>query len=155
VGPVDNVGAIYNTSYPYYTTPGSGIPTQTGMPATTAGYYTPPDRSANSALSVRYASFNVADNMATLIRQDTTLSPMLFVIGLNYASGTEALDADWLARVANDPNYVTVGSDPTNIPAGRSVYQSSQTPGMYCNSTTATLNACFSQVTSQLLRLIQ
>jgi len=155
VGPVDNVGIAYNPAYPYYLTPGSGIPTQTGIPVTTAGYYTPPNTSANSALSVRYASFNVADNMATLIRKDTTLSPMLFVIGLNYSGGTEALDADWLARVANDPNYVTVGSDPANRAAGLSVYQNNQTPGMYCNSTTATLGGCFAQVTSQLLRLMQ
>ena len=93
--------------------------------------------------------------MATLIRKDTTLSPMLFVIGLNYSGGTEALDADWLARVANDPNYVTVGTDPANRAAGLSVYQNNQTPGMYCNSTTATLGGCFAQVTSQLLRLMQ
>jgi hypothetical protein len=149
VGPVDNVGAIFNPSYPYYSTPGSGVPTQ-------SGYYSAPGTSANNPRSVRYAAFNVADNMATMIRQDTTLSPMLFVIGLNYAGGTtEPLDEDWLARLANDPNYVTVGSDPTVKAAGLSVYQSSQTPGMYCNSTQATLSACFSQVTSQLLRLIQ
>jgi hypothetical protein len=151
VGPVDNVG-----SNPAYTNPaGSGISTQNG-------YYGPPflasgqGTSMTSTQAVRYAAFNVADNMATLIRQDTRLKPMIFVIGLNY-SGTleEPLDADWLARVANDPNYVTVGSDTTIVAAGKSVYQNSQTPGMYCNSTTATLSACFAQVTSQLLRLMQ
>jgi hypothetical protein len=155
VGPIDNVGITYNPSYPNYLTPGTGVPTQTGIPATNPGYYAAPGTSASNPRSVRYASFNVADNMATMIRQDTTLSPMLFVIGLNYSGGaTEALDEDWLARVANDPNYVTVGSDPAVKAAGLSVYQSSQTPGMYCNSTTATLSACFSQVTSQLLRLM-
>jgi Flp pilus assembly protein TadG len=149
VGPVDNVGITYNPAYTHYLTPGTGIPTQTG-------YYSPASQSANSPQAVRYAAFNVADNMATLIRQDTTLSPMLFVIGLNYSGGaTEALDEDWLARVANDPNYVTVGTDPAIKAAGLSVYQNTQTPGMYCNSTTATLSACFAQVTSQLLRLIQ
>jgi hypothetical protein len=156
VGPIDNVGLAYNPAYPYYLTPGTGIPTQTGIPVTNPGYYATPGLSANNPRSVRYAAFNVADNMATLIRQDTTLSPMLFVIGLNYSGGaTEALDEDWLARVANDPNYVTVGSDPAIKAAGLSVYQNTQTPGMYCNSTTATLSACFAQVTSQLLRLIQ
>jgi hypothetical protein len=148
-GPIDNVGASYNLSYPYYLTPGLGVPTQ-------GPYYSPASTSASNPQAVRYAAFNVADNMATYIRQDTTLSPMLFVIGLNYTSGgTEALDADWLARVANDPNYVTVGSDPNIKAAGQSVYNNSQTPGMYCNSTPATLNVCFAQVTSQLLRLIQ
>jgi len=146
-GPVDRVGA----ANPAYTNAaGTGISTQ-------GPYYAAPGTSMTSTQAVRYAAFNVADNMATLIRSDTTLKPMIFVIGLNY-SGTseEPLDADWLARVANDPNYVTVGlnpPDPTK-PAGLSVYQNSQTPGMYCNSTKATLSACFSQVTSQLLRLM-
>jgi Flp pilus assembly protein TadG len=146
-GPVDRVGSTWNAAY---TNPaGSGISTQ-------GPYYAAPGTTMTSTQAVRYAAFNVADNMATLIRQDTTLKPMIFVIGLNY-SGTleEPLDADWLARVANDPNYVTVGSDPLIVPAGRSVYQNSQTPGMYCNSTTTTLSACFSEVTSQLLRLMQ
>jgi Flp pilus assembly protein TadG len=150
VGPVDNV------PNPAYTNPaGSGISTQ-------SGYYGPPFLASGPGISmtstraVRYAAFNVADNMATLIRQDTTLKPMIFVIGLNYTNQTEEpLDADWLARVANDPNYVTVGSDTTIVGAGQSVYQNSQTPGMYCNSTPATLSACFAQVTSQLLRLMQ
>jgi len=156
VGPVDNVGASYNTAYPYYTTPGTGISTQKGYPSTTNGYYDSPGQSANDPRAVRYAAFNVADNMATMIRKDTTLSPMLFVIGLSYSGTlTEPLDPDWLARVANDPNYVTAGSDTNVQAAGQSVYQSSQTPGLYCNSTTSTLNACFSQVTSSLLRLIQ
>ena len=76
--------------------------TTTGNPATQGA-----GRSA-AAQAMRYASFNVADNIATAIRQDTTLNPMLFVIGLNEtdASGNivgEPLDEDWLARVANDP----------------------------------------------------
>jgi len=151
VGPVDRL----NLNPAYTNAAGTGIPTQTGY------YGSPfppasPGTSMTSTRAVRYAAFNVADNMATLIRQDTTLKPMIFVIGLNY-SGTleEPLDADWLARVANDPNYVTVGSDSTVVAAGQSVYQNGQTPGMYCNSTTATLSACFGQVTSQLLRLMQ
>lgn len=149
VGPVDNVGLISNPSYQYYLTPGSGVPTQ-------SGYYPSPGLNSNDPRSVRYAAFNVADNMATMIRTDTTLSPMLFVIGLNYSTGiSEPLDADWLARLANDPNYVTVGSDPTIKAAGLSVYQNGQTPGMYCNGTTTTLGVCFAQVTSSLLRLIQ
>ena len=68
---------------------------------------------------------------------------------------TEPLDADWLARVANDPTYITVGSDTNVVASGKSVYQSGQTAGMYCNSTTSTLNTCFEQVTSTLLRLTQ
>jgi Mg-chelatase subunit ChlD len=148
VGPVDNVGS--GTNYPPgFSTPGTGISTQTG-------YYTSPGTTISNPVSGRYAAFNVADNMATLIRQDTTLKPMMFVIGLSYGNTvTEPLDADWLARVANDPNYVTVGSDTNVAAAGQSVFQASQTPGLYCNSTPATLPVCFAQVTNALLRLTQ
>jgi hypothetical protein len=147
VGPVDRVGVGFNSSYT--NSAGTGISTQTG-------YYSQACTNLSDPECGRYASFNYADNMATLIRGDTTLQPMLFVIGLNYSgTSTEPLDEDWLARVANDPNYVSVGSDPAILAAGQSVYQTGQTPGMYCNSTTATLSACFAQVTSQLLRLTQ
>ena len=156
VGPVDNVGSSYNSAYPYYTTPGTGVSTQKGYPSTNAGYYDSPGTSASDPRSVRYAAFNVADNIATMIREDTTLSPMLFVIGLNYSgTSTEPLDPDWLARVANDPTYITVGTDSNIVAAGLKVYQTGQTPGMYCNSTTSTLAVCFKQVTNALLRLTQ
>lgn len=148
VGPVDHVGT--GTGYPPgFSTAGTGISTQTG-------YYNSPGTSMSNPRAGRYAAFNVADNMATLIRQDTKLSPMLFVIGLNYTNTiTEPLDEDWLARLANDPTYVSVGSDTNILPAGKSVYQSGQTPGMYCNSTKSTLSTCFAQVTNALLRLTQ
>jgi Flp pilus assembly protein TadG len=148
VGPVDNVGS--GAGYPPgFSTKGTGISTQ-------SGYYPSPGTSMQDPASGRYAAFNAADNIATLIRQDTTLKPMLFVIGLSYPGGvTEPLDSDWLARVANDPNYITVGVDPNVVAAGQKVYQSAQTPGMYCLATPATLPACFAQVTSALLRLTQ
>jgi hypothetical protein len=150
VGPVDNVGS--GTGYPPgFSTPGTGINTQS------PGYYLNPGNSIQDPLSGRYAAFNVADNMAKLIRQDTTLKPMLFVIGLNYAgNSTESLDEDFLARLANDATYQTTGTDiAAGITPGHSVYQAGQTPGMYCNSTTATLTSCFSQISSALLRLTQ
>ncbi len=147
VGPVDRVGSSWNPAYT--NAAGTGISTQTG-------YYANPDTSMSNPRTMRYAAFNVADNMATLIRQDTTLNPMLFVIGLNYTNNaTEPLDEDWLAHLANDPSYVTVGSDPSAVAAGRSVYQTGQTAGLYCNSTTSTLSACFSEVSSKILRLVQ
>lgn len=143
VGPVDRLPSNKG----YHNAPGTGISTQTG-------YYTSPGTSMSNPQAGRYAAFNYADNIATLIRQDTTLQPMIFVVGLNYTDQlTEPLDADWLARVANDPNYVTVGSDPLRLGAGHSVYQPGQTPGMYCNSTPSTLSACFAQVSDSLLRL--
>ncbi len=145
VGPVDRLSS--NSSY--HNSAGTGISTQ-------SGYYTSPGTSMADPRSGRYAAFNYADNIATLIRQDTNLKPMMFVIGLNYTDQvTEPLDADWLARLANDPNYVTVGSDPDQVPSGKSVYQSGQTAGMYCNSTVSTLSACLAQISSSLLRLVQ
>ncbi|HTS47969.1 MAG TPA: Tad domain-containing protein [Bryobacteraceae bacterium] len=148
VGPVDNVGS--GSGYPPgFSTAGTGLSTQTG-------YYSTGGNSMTNPKMGRYAAFNAADNLAKLIRQDTTLSPMLFVIGLHYSNtSTEPPDDDWLARVANDPNYVTVGSDSSHVAAGQTVYQTGQTPGMYCSTdnTLSGLNTCFQQVTSHLLRL--
>ncbi len=97
-GPIDNVGSI-----PAYTA--TGVSTSTG-------YYSPIDNHTNDPKSIRFASFNVADNIATLIRQDTVVSPVLMVIGLVYPNGTEeVLDSDWLARVANDQDYLIQTAD--------------------------------------------
>ncbi|HUB80656.1 MAG TPA: hypothetical protein VMB03_17750, partial [Bryobacteraceae bacterium] len=153
VGPVDNIGSG-NGYPPGLSTAGTGI-------STTSGYYTVSSRSMQNPKMGRYAAFNAADNMATLIREDTTLKPMLFVIGLSYSNqATEPLDSDWLARVANDPTYQTTGTDSdamngTGITPGHSVYQTGQTAGLYClaTNTTSSLNGCFSQVTNALLRL--
>lgn len=143
-GPVDNVGSIST-----YTSP--GVPTQT------QGYYLNFGGGTNDPKSIRYAAFNVADNIATLIRQDTVIRPVLFVIGLYYTNNaTEPLDNDWLARVANDPSYViqTTDSD-AKTTAGGSVYQSGQTAGWYYSSNAANLSAAFANISSQILRLSQ
>jgi hypothetical protein len=77
---------------------------------------------------VRYTSFNYAYNVARAIRQDTTTSPVIYCIGLNFDTSAypneEPLDADFLATLANDPNYRSTGK-----PSG--VYQAGQTPGKY------------------------
>lgn len=149
VGPVDNVGS--GAGYPPgFSTAGTGLSTQ-------SGYYTQACTTMSDPKCGRYAAFNAADNMAKLIRKDTKLQPMLFVIGLNYSgTSTEPLDADWLARVANDSTYTVQAADSdAGVTVGQRVYQSGQTPGMYCNSTKATLSVCFAQVTNALLRLTQ
>jgi hypothetical protein len=105
-------------------------------------------QSTSSPQAVRYAAANAADNMATKIRQDTAIRPILFVIGLNEPpAGGEPLDADWLARVANDPGY--------RNGLGLPVYQAGQTPGMYFNVNAGGLAAAFQQIASQILRLAQ
>lgn len=81
-----------------------------------------------------------------MIRQDITLRPIIFVIGLNESTG-EPLDADWLARVANDNSYKDAG--------GNSVFQVGQTSGMYYNVTTTSLSSAFDKIAAQILRLSQ
>jgi len=109
--------------------------------------YTGEGFSTGDQRAVRWAAFNTADNMATTIRSDTTIRPVLFVIGLNEqdAGGNpigEPLDAAWLERVANDPNFIVP------LPAG-------QTTGIYIDTTTAGLAAAFQTMASQILRLSQ
>ena len=114
----------------------------------TRGYYLSPGNSMSDPQSLRYSSFNAAFNEAATIRKDTTLRPVLFVIGLNEPpTGGEALDADYLATLANDPNYKDSNGNP--------VFQSGQTPGMYYNVTGSGLAAAFQDIASQILRLSQ
>ncbi|HTX37381.1 MAG TPA: vWA domain-containing protein [Bryobacteraceae bacterium] len=143
-GPIDNVDG----TIPAYTAAGV---------STIAGYYPSPGNSTSNPRSVRYAAFNVADNIATLIRQDTVINPVLFVIGLTYSDElTEPLDSDWLARVANDPTYTIQTSDPAaGTTAGNPVYQSGQTQGWYYQSSQAGLLQAFQNVSSQIMRLSQ
>jgi len=143
-GPIDNVGSIST-----YTA--AGVPTQT------QGYYIGFGNSTNNLKSIRYAAFNVADNIATLIRQDTVIKPVIFVIGLYYTNDlTEPLDSDWLARVANDQSYTIQNSDAdANTTAGSPVFQSGQTPGYYYESNSTGLGPAFSNITAQVFRLSQ
>ena len=125
------------------------FPPPTGTENSRTGpYYQGEGTRTDDPRAVRYAAFNAAYNMATTIRQDTTIRPVLFVIGLNEppAAG-EPLDADFLVRLANDPVYTDVN--------GISVYQQGQTPGKYYNVNSADLGAAFQDIASQILRLAQ
>jgi Flp pilus assembly protein TadG len=95
--------------------------------------------------AIRYSAFNVADNVATMIRTDTNISPVIFVIGLNNNNGEEALDADWLARVANDKDYVNAG--------GNHVFQAGQTQGKYFDVNAGGIGDALRQIASEILRL--
>jgi len=143
-GPIDNVDG----TIPAYTAAGV---------STVTGYYPNPGNSLSDPRSVRYAAFNVADNMATLIRQDTTIKPVLFVIGLTYGNTiTEPLDSDWLARLANDPSYTIQNSDAdAGTTSGGSVYQVGQTAGWFYQSDQAGLAQAFANVATQIMRLSQ
>ncbi|MGC8792096.1 MAG: VWA domain-containing protein [Bryobacteraceae bacterium] len=91
--------------------------------------------------AVRYAAYNVADNAAARIRNDTTLSPVIFTIGLGGTS-SEPIDDELLMRVANDRNSPIF--DPTR-PAG--LYAKAPTP--------AELDQAFLRVASEILRLAE
>jgi len=80
-----------------------------------------------------------------MIRTDTNISPVIFVIGLNNNNGEEPLDADWLARVANDKDYITTG--------GSHVYQSAQTMGQYFDVNAGGIGDALRQIASEILRL--
>jgi Flp pilus assembly protein TadG len=138
VGPVSNIA-------------GAHVPWQTTFNSTT-GYLTGGGTLVSNPTAIRYAAFNYADNVATAIRTDTTFRPVIYAIGLNFNTATypneEPLDADWLARVANDPDYK---NSVTNLP----VFQAGQTPGKYYNVTYSGLGAALSDITSQILRLSQ
>lgn len=118
--------------------------------ASTTGYYSGGGSATNNAVSLRYSAFNYADNVAKAIRLDTTYKPVIYAIGLNFDTTTypneEPLDADFLARLANDPSY----KSPTT---GLGVYQAGQTAGKYYNVTYNGLAAALQDITGQILRL--
>ncbi|MBZ5619320.1 MAG: VWA domain-containing protein [Acidobacteriia bacterium] len=138
IGPVDHTTGLH-------------VPSQTTFSSTT-GYFSGGGTSTNSATAVRYAAFNYADNVATAIRKDNVYKPVIYAIGLNFNTAAypkeEPLDADWLARVANDPSY-------KNSVTGLPVFQAGQTTGRYYDVTYNGLAAALHDITSQILRLSQ
>jgi hypothetical protein len=136
-------------------TTGTLVPSVTQFDAAT-GYYpangafprTATD--ATDAASVRYTSSNYAYNVAQAMRTDTTLTPVIYCIGLNWDPAAfpteEPLDADFLATLANDPDYKSTGK-----PSG--VYQTGQTSGKYYNITYSGLGAALQDIAGQILRL--
>ena len=69
----------------------------------------------------------------------------MFVIGLNNNNGEEPLDKDWLARVANDRDFLDAG--------GNHVYQAAETRGYYFNVDAGGIGTALQQIGSQILRL--
>jgi len=93
----------------------------------------------DSPRAVRYAANNLADNIAQRIRNDASLTPYIFCIGLGGTS-TETLDHVLLQRIANDP--------------ASPIYDSNKPIGMYVYApTTNELNEAFARVASEILRL--
>lgn len=92
----------------------------------------------DSPQQIGYASLNAADDAVQRIRQDASLSVVIYAIG--YEGGTEWPDEVWMRRVANDP----ASAD----------YNSSKPAGMYVKApTTGELATAFAKVASEILRL--
>lgn len=92
--------------------------------------------------AVRHAAYNLADNIAARIRNDTALSPVIFSIALGGMPPAEPIDDELLRRVANDRSSPIF--DPTK-PAGLYVYAPSP----------AELDQAFLRVASEILRLAE
>jgi Flp pilus assembly protein TadG len=137
IGPIDNITGTY-------------VPGTTSFDSTATGYYTTGGTNVSSPTAVRYAAFNYADNVATAIRLDTVYKPVIYCIGLNFDTAAnpkeEPLDPDFLAHLANDPQYI-------NKVTGLPVFQQGQTAGKYYDVTYSGLKAALADITSQILRL--
>jgi len=127
---------------------GTSVPSVTSFTAG-SGYYAATS-DLTDAVQVRYTAFNYAFNVAKAIRQDATNAPVIYCIGLNFDTSAypseEPLDADFLATIANDPNYRSTGK-----PSG--VYQAGQTPGKYYDVSYSGLESALQDIAGQILRL--
>ncbi|MGJ5815552.1 VWA domain-containing protein [Paludibaculum fermentans] len=90
-------------------------------------------------MAVTGAGMNVADNIATAARNNATLKPALYTIGLGSNGG---VDHELLRRIANDP--------------ASPIYSDTQNAGMYAYAPTPTdLNYAFVRIASEILRIAQ
>lgn len=104
----------------------------------TTGYTSVDLTAVSNGTQVRNASLNAADSAATRIKADNNLNVVIYTIA--FTGGTYAPDAAWLKRVANDPTSAS--------------YVSSRPAGLYVEApTSGDLNAAFSRVASEILRL--
>ena len=137
------IGPVTNTT-------GANVPYLTTFDSTATGYYPGSCTATNNAQCLRYAAINYADNVAKAIRLDPTYKPVIYSIGLNFNTALypneEPLDANFLARLANDPTY-------KHSITGLPVYQAGQTPGKYYDVSYSGLAAALDDITSQILRL--
>jgi Mg-chelatase subunit ChlD len=126
----------------------SGLPAQdiNGNATNGTGAYLPVNLTAagisnskSANLNVTNSGINAFDAAANNIRNDKTLTPLIYAIGLGSNGG---VDSTLLARVANDPSS---SSFHPNQPAG--LYVFSPTP--------AQLQSAFLRIASEILRLSQ
>ena len=92
--------------------------------------------------TVRWAAFNAADSMATIIRNDPTYTTLIYTIGLQ-GNETMAIDQDFMKRLANDGTYPPASNYDATKPSGRFILANNA----------AELAQAFQTVASQILRL--
>lgn len=101
----------------------------------------------DSVRAVRYAAYNLADNTATRVRNDASLRPIIFSIGMGCLAGTpgcdaEPIDHELLRRISNDRDSP--------------IFDSSKPAGLYVYAPTpAQLDQAFMRVASEILRLAE
>jgi hypothetical protein len=161
---VSTSGAIWNTSQPAITGTNcyfssnlpdlrrdiAYIPTQDHWGNSTSGYITnetiPSGPYAgqirlDTPTSIATASTNAADNAATRIRNDTSITPTIFTVGMGGVSSTP-IDQVFLERVANDPRSP--------------IYSSAQQTGQFVYAADISqLGIAYNSVLSIILRLSQ
>jgi hypothetical protein len=77
----------------------------------------------SSPRAIRFAALNAADNMATTIRSDRVLRPLIVVVGIHQPIIEESVDPAWLASVANDITF--------KDSSGKFVLRPQETPERY------------------------
>jgi Mg-chelatase subunit ChlD len=91
--------------------------------------------------SISAASTNAADNAGFRIRNDFTLKPTIFTVGLG-GTDVQPIDQDFLERIANDPRA--------------SSYSTSQQTGQFAYASDINqLGSAFQAIASTILRLSQ
>lgn len=92
--------------------------------------------------TVGIASFNAADNAAQQIRDDDTLNPVIYAIGLGDPDSTEPPDEELMKRISNDP--------------ASPIYDETEPEGLYVFAPdNRQLAQAFYRVASEILRISQ
>jgi hypothetical protein len=106
----------------------------------TISQYAPVVLTSIDAVDITYAAENALDDAASRARGNLSIPATIFVIGLGGNPGALPPDPLLMPRIANDP--------------GSTYYNNSQPTGQYIYApTTAQLQAAFTSIASQVLRL--
>jgi hypothetical protein len=96
----------------------------------------------DTVTSFHKAGKNITDNVATVIRNDATYTPVIYTIGLGGSSASDPIDDTFMERISNDPRSP--------------IYDTSRQPGMYVFAPDGSqLTDAFNKIASEVLRLAQ